>query len=484
MAKLYSTYGLIFVDSLVNAPWGNNINYPPLFHLLIASIGFSRIDYFQIARFMQPFLAGFIVLSISYVSWKMYGKIAGFFSGVLLLSSSLASRIFISIPENLALIFFPLSIYFYFKAITDKEYKNAILAGLILGIIALTHQAATLCLFISISTITLVLIIISIKSLSLEEIKNSIKKYCIPYLICITAASIIAIIWWIPAIWNTLTPTATTGKVMTSLIKTVSMSIYNYPKTFGYYIIILATLGGFLALFRRKTEDILILTWLVSMLILSKIYLLGINVITYRVLIYALLPMSILAGYGVKRIFCFIKEYKKEYKSYLSLIAYLAAGIILILAISQGFATFNNERIGDYGTVTSFGIIPIAPPTEAQVDLARWFGDNNHNNHSVTFSNYYASMFNLAYTNQAITNLKTDYLNGSSSIAELEKNDVGYLVYDKRLVFSANNNTEFISQSDNSFYFYNKNLINISHLQISYLKKEYENSEFIVYKVI
>ncbi|MCK9150553.1 hypothetical protein [Methanobacterium alcaliphilum] len=484
MAKLYSTQGIVFVDSLVNVPWGNNINYPPLFHLLIVVLGYSGMDYFQIARFMQPFLAGFIVLSISFVSCKFYDKITGLFSGILLLSSSLANRIFISIPENLALIFFPLSIYFYYKSLQDKKYKNAVISGLILGLISLIHQAATLCLLISISTITLALIVININGISLNVVKKSLKD-CIPfYIICMVVAGMIGVIWWGPAIWNTFTPTSTSGEVMTSLIKSVPMSIFNYPQTFGYYIIILATLGGALALIRRKMEDIFILSWLISMLILSKIYLFGINVITYRVLIYALIPMSILAGYAVKRIFCFVKESKKDYRPYTTIIAYSISAIILFLAISQGFATFNTEKISDYGTVTTFETISIAPPTESQLNLARWFEENNPNNQSITFSNYYASIFNLAYTNQPLTNLNTQFLNGSSSRAELKNNKVGYLVYDKRLVFSSNNNTKFISESANSFYFYNENLVNLSQISFPYLNKEYENREFVVYKVL
>lgn len=57
-----------------------------------------------------------IVLSVSYVAYKLYGEIAGIGAGFLMLSSMMVERIIVALPENLALIFFPgrlslLSIY-------------------------------------------------------------------------------------------------------------------------------------------------------------------------------------------------------------------------------------------------------------------------------------------------------------------------------------------------------------------------------------
>ncbi len=55
---VYTKYGLILTDPLLNAPFGQKIGYPPLFHFLLAALGMiSRVDYFQIARALQPILA-------------------------------------------------------------------------------------------------------------------------------------------------------------------------------------------------------------------------------------------------------------------------------------------------------------------------------------------------------------------------------------------------------------------------------------------
>ena len=38
-AKVYSQYGFVLVNPLLNYPVGQKIGYPPLFHFLIASLG-------------------------------------------------------------------------------------------------------------------------------------------------------------------------------------------------------------------------------------------------------------------------------------------------------------------------------------------------------------------------------------------------------------------------------------------------------------
>ena len=112
-AQVYTQYGFTLSDPQLNAPYGRKMAYLPLFHLIIAGIGSSlNVDYFQVARFMQPLLAVSIVLSVSYVASKFYGELAGLGAGFLILSSFLAGRIILPLPENLALIFIPLSVFF------------------------------------------------------------------------------------------------------------------------------------------------------------------------------------------------------------------------------------------------------------------------------------------------------------------------------------------------------------------------------------
>jgi hypothetical protein len=161
-AKIYTQYGFVLTDPLLNAPYGQNINYPPIFHFLIAGLGtLLKIDYFQIARFMQPFLAMFIVLSTSYVANKFYGKIAGISTGFLIISSYLISRIILPLPENLALIFLPLAVYFYYKSLEEGVLKYALIAGFIFILTLLTHLVAPEVLLLVVTLFTILTLILN-----------------------------------------------------------------------------------------------------------------------------------------------------------------------------------------------------------------------------------------------------------------------------------------------------------------------------------
>ena len=127
IAHVYSQYGLIFIDPLVDPPSGTPISYPPLFSLLLMFLGtVLKIDYFLVARILQPIFAMSVVLSVSYVTKKFYGDIAGMSAGFLLLSSYLFSRLVSPLPETMALIFVPLAVYLYYKSIVSKNYNYAL----------------------------------------------------------------------------------------------------------------------------------------------------------------------------------------------------------------------------------------------------------------------------------------------------------------------------------------------------------------------
>jgi len=75
-----------------------------------------KIDYFQAARVLQPFLALSVVLSVSYVAKKFYGDITGISAGFLVMSSYLFTRLVSPLPETMAIIFIPLSVYSFYQA--------------------------------------------------------------------------------------------------------------------------------------------------------------------------------------------------------------------------------------------------------------------------------------------------------------------------------------------------------------------------------
>ncbi|MGE0064566.1 MAG: hypothetical protein AB7S37_02330 [Methanobacteriales archaeon] len=433
---------------------------------------------FEIARFMQPFLAAFIVLSVTIIGARFYNRLVGVFAGILLISAFIATRIILPLPENMALIFLPVSIYFYYKSIKTSKLKFACASGTLMGIIALIHPAATLCLFISITFITFTLLV---------AFKRNI-DFCFAYFVCVGFAFFIGSSWWLPSLY--IKSLGAPGGVATSLPSSVGTSILNYPKALGYFVCGFAIIGLARA-YRRfgmsyklfgfsspwgasppiKLKDLFIISWILSMFILSKAYYFGINVISYRVLIYILLPLSILAGSGLEFTFRTLGRMDGN-----------VARILLILVLSfslfQAAENFSNSKIADFGALTVYGRVSIAPPTGGEVELAEWFKGLEADK-VASFSNYYTGVFVMAYSGQSINPLLEDF-QGIPGKDELYRENIGYLVYDKRLKMY--DDAPFIS-SRNLLY-YNPSMVNLSDLDYDYLEKVYENGEFVVYRLV
>ncbi|MDI9624553.1 MAG: hypothetical protein QFX38_06675 [Methanothermobacter sp.] len=465
LAQIYVGKGFTFFDPVYNAPGGRFINYPPLFHLLLTFFSLALgLSPFEISRFMQPFFAAFIVLSVTIVGARFYDSLAGIFAGILLISAVIATRIILPLPENMALIFLPVSIYFYYKSIKTLRLKFACASGALMGIIALIHSAATLCLFVSVTFITFILVVAALK-------KNINLKIVISnYGIFILSGFIIASFWWLPSLY--LKSLGVSGGVETALPFSVRTSILNYPKALGYLVCGFAIIGLARAYKGFGLRDLFIISWILSMFILSKAYYFGINVISYRVLIYILLPLSILAGSGLESAFRAFREVNRS-----------VASVFLILIFSfslfQAVVNFSSSKIADFGVLTAYGRVSIAPPTEGEVELAEWFKKEADKHKVASFSNYYTGVFIMAYSRQPVNPL-LEHFQGIPGDDELRKENIAYLVYDKRLKMY--DNLPFVS-FENLLY-YNPNMVNLSDLDYDYLKKIYENEEFIVYMVI
>ena len=152
MHIVYSHYGLTLINPLVDPPVGTPIGYPPFFSMLLVFLGYLlKINYFQVARLLQPLFAMSIVLSVSYVAKKFYGDIAGISAGFLILSSYLFGRVLTPLPETFAMIMVPMAVYLYYKSVMDEKYKYALIASLLFLVVILTHQATTLILFLIIT---------------------------------------------------------------------------------------------------------------------------------------------------------------------------------------------------------------------------------------------------------------------------------------------------------------------------------------------
>jgi len=482
-AQVYAKYGFVLSDPLLNAPYGQKIGYPPGFHFLLVFLGaLGRVDYFQIARFLQPFLVMLMVLSISYVARKLYGTIAGISAGFLIISSLLlGNRLIFPIPENMALIFLPMAIYLYYNSILEKTFKYAIISGLLLIIILSIHQAATLVLFLIITAFTLVELIIY---RNINVFKNYGGFLLVPLSILITG--VIAAYLLSPHLVESILQSGLKGATgfVTSLPSSRPIGLLSYGNL-GVMTLVFGLLGTILALVKRRKQDIFVLIWIIMVLLLMNSYLFGINVISYRLLPYLLIPLSILGGFALDYIYHKLKDYKR-FSSKNFRTAFLVS--IFALATFNGILTVENPLIDSFTIENQYGTIQIAPPSAYEMDVAQWFNENGDKNKSILSNNLFPLTFVTTQTGMPLrSDLSFEDFNDTTSEDFFKQNGIGYVVLDKRLSFTSRNGTLYKVKYDAEFYrifYYSQDVhSHISEIFPSYIKVVYENKYFIIGQV-
>jgi hypothetical protein len=479
IAQVYSHYGFTLIDPLIDPPTGTPIAYPPLFSMLLLFLGtILKIDYFTIARILQPIFAMSIVLSVSYIAKKFYGDIAGISAGFLILSSFLFGRILTPLPETMALIFMPLAIYMYYRAVVDEKYKYAIISSILFLVIIFTQQAATLLLLLVITAIAVIMGIYRRK-----------KRFFTSYLLFLSLPIITAVIGLVaifiisPGFFGKILTygfTAVTG-YSTSLPVNESISDFKYIAYLGI-VLIFVIIGAGIAVKRRENKDLLLIIWIVIIFIMSKAYWFGVNVYTLRLLVYLLLPLSIMGGMGLSYLYSDFK--KKEFPSK----SFRSAFLIAIFVISSLFAvsTVTDPKfpyIPKYDLGTADMANPqIVPPSTSDLDMANWFTENGNKNKSVLITNIYSGRILLALTGQPIATINSMapyYLDGKKTTpiltSKIENTSIGYLVYDKRLRFTSQNVTSNVKYQN--FVYYS---VDIHTIIPSYARIVHENDNYII----
>lgn len=481
-AQVYTQYGFVLINPLLNSPIGQKIAYPPIFHFLIAGLGMIfQKDYMAIARALQPFLAFFVVLSVTYVGKRFYGTIAGLSAGFLMISSYIIYRIMLPVPENLALIFIPLAVYFFYASVKEKKLKYALLSGILLVLIAGTHQAALLCLILVISAITLVELLVYRNFGVLKDYGAFLLSF-----IAILILILVGILIFKPDLLDNMFNQGITAALgySTSLTYTQPLGFFKYLQNFGPLVTGFAVIGTFFAVKTRHRKEIYLFTWIIVLLLLSQAYWFGINVLSPRVLIYILIPLSILAGFGVKQACHWLKD-QERYSS----TAFRSAFLIGLFALSMffGVLTVENPNMGLFSAKTEFGYVQIAPPSDSEVDLSNWFKLNGNKNKSITISNLYTGVLIATETGMPI-NYEFESINNETPISYFEDNKIGYIVYDKRLALPKENETLYRWESSSemfSLFYYNKILFeSLYALKPEFTVMVYENNDFIVCEIV
>lgn len=482
VAQVYSQYGLTLTDPLIDPGMGHKIGYMPLFSLVIAFLGtVFHTDYFTVARALQPVLAFSVVLSVSYVAKKFYGDVAGISAGFLIMSSYLFSRLVSPLPETMALIFIPLAVYCYYKSVEDKKHLYAFISGFMFLIVLATHQAATMILFLVITAVAVVMTLVRRK---IRFFTSYLAFLSVPIGFGLLATAMVFLI--APGFaYNLLTQglVSVTG-LMTSLPNSDPISNLKYVVYVGI-LLIFAIIGAGSSLKKRQDQDIIIFTWIITVFLISKSYWFGVNVYTIRLLVYILLPLSILAGYGLSYLYTDFK--KKEFpslkiRSGFLVVTFVVAALFAVVTVEDpNLALIPKYDVNPYAE-GDMNVPQIAPPTTSDVDIAEWFQKNGDKKSVVISNNYYTNQFLLAVTGQPTASVQSsEHYMWFGSVEDPSLNEsIGYIVYDKRLNFTSDKGPKIISEGPLVF-------INKKYAIITILPKNvnliHENENYEIFKI-
>lgn len=394
MSKLYFHHGFTLWDSITYAPFGRPIYYPPFFHFLLGSVSqLFQGDSLLATRILQPFLAFGVVFSFTYMVNRIYGLSVSFISGFLIILSLPFHRFMLPIPESLSSIFFSISICVYYLSLENNKPKYGIIAGILVGMAFLTHPSAALVLF-------LVLVLYNIM------LKIFGKDYnLLNFLFFILSAFLVSSLWWLPLL-------LIYGYV--SQFPTVIIPLSDYLRVFGMLSLIFVPLGFYILIKNRKKNDFLVLTWLISLLVASQIYLLGINVLSDRILNFAVFPMVITAALGVN-----------YFKSKNKWLFYGLTLLIIVFAVPSGFLAADKSE-------------PF--PSTSQIAIADWFEENGDSKSVVLATDFTMEPVIVAFSGQPVAGggygaakLKEldrqKYMNFQFTLEDLKQDRLGYLVF-------------------------------------------------------
>lgn len=474
--------GFTTVDYLLNAPAGKTIGYPPLFHMVLILTSFiSGTNLIDSATILQVVLTLCNVLTVCYAAKEFYDEKVGFFAGILLISSFMITRFFLPIPETLAMIFFMFAVLFYYKASNESNYKYSILSAIFSLVVLFTHFSS----FVYLMVLLFVLMLINTGILrNMDAIEYYLYTICPLFIIGVISLVVLFLV-------NTSFLTPILSGIVSILnnpfdlfMGQVAMGLERYVKCIGVLPLLFSIVGLYFSF--KKREMLFVTFWALIAFLFSNLHWFGIPVYTFRLLIYLILPMVIVGGYGIVNIIEIIKKSNVELTKILII-------LLIIITFMLAFIHINDPSINNFSSPTEQSTYQIAPPTSDEVELINFFKNETVGNKSILINNLFlgtvvSSMDEIPihyefdiYTNKSLSKSSSDSLN---------KEEIGYIVYDKSLIM--NNTSDYdtldVRYVDGSYYpsyYFTKEITesNFDSIKLESSEKIFENNRFIVCKV-
>lgn len=477
----YMINGLTTTDPLLNAPIGKTIGYAPLFHiLLILTSLITGLNLIQSAQVFQVVFVTVAVISVVYISNKLYGSVAGCVSGILLLASFMFTRLLLPIPETIAVIFFLWGVYFYYISI-DKENIWYAAISVLMGLLILAVHFSTFVYYVAIITVlSLIYLILSRKI-----------RVIASYLMLIVPLVVVLILGYMMI--NTLSPEkalellngtfSIINDPMSLFMGQKAMGLERYIKCVSILPLIFGIVGFIYSI--KNREHVFIAVWALLAFVISNLHWIGVPVYTYRMLIYFVVPTVLLGGYAFSQL---LETFKKDKSKFI----HMSIIVILLLSlISLGFS-LSDESFQYSSVSTSQSKFHTAPPSAEEMEVIDWFKTQNVSlNESMITNNLFFGM--VLSSSDVIPmhysfDVYTSPSSRKSSSYALSEDNISYIVYDKSLVM--NNSTDYsnldvvyVEGDYYPVYYFTKEIDDYNFNQIQVGTKVFENNRFIVCQV-
>lgn len=481
-ALAYLQNGITNTDYYLNAPAGKSIGYPPLFHFLLILVSFvSGSGLVGGARILQIILVVGNVLTLTYVATKFNDEKTGLFAGLILISSFMFTRMFLPIPETLAMIFFTLAVYTYYKSTVDSNYVYALLTAILALLTLVTHFSSFVYLMI------LLVCLMVIQTVNLRNFSGI--KYYVYVMVPVMVLGFFGLIFLL------MFSSGHLSQVLSGIVSIinnpfglfmgqVAMGLERYVKCIGLLSLIFAVLGLYYSF--KKREFYFVTLWALVAFLFTNLHWFGIPVYTFRLLLYLIVPMVILGGYALSNLMDTLQTMDKKYPTIL---------IVALIILSVGLCTIhiNDPSVTIFSANTEQSTFQIAPPTSDEQELINYFKNEETGNKSILINNLY-----LGTTISSIDEIPIHYgfdvyTNKSlskSSLNSLNQEKIGYIVYDKNLIMNNTSDYEmldvrYINGSFYPSYYFTKEITedNFGNIQLPATEKTFENNQFIVCKV-
>ncbi len=424
LAQLYMEHGFTLWDSLTYAPFGRPIYYPPLFHYLLATLAVVlKVDLFQISRYLQPIFAFVLVLSFTYVGKKLYNIRVGLLAGFLLFFTMIFHRAMLPLPETLASVLLPLGVYFYYRALDEDNKKYILLSGICSGLMFLTHNLTALIMVGVVLFFTLFL------KLRGDKLNYKLLGAFLGVTLLIVSVWLIPLMIQYGYIFHN--PQSSLLNPLSYLI--IMRNTLELPVMFLALLWIFSLIinGFYKNCFRKcARSDILVISWMFFIILLSNIYLMGIPILSDRILNFAVFPAVVMAALGLEYIRSAISGKNPIYsKIYTICIVF----IIIIAVISASSSAMSTKPMVN----------------ESQLDLAQWFNANGDKKSVVMSLTEGIDPVIVSISRQPVSTGgyqpgmvqmldRRLYYNGTYSKEDLIRDKIGYFVEESPIVHQGN----------------------------------------------